>query len=85
MDAPLHFSENGQALPVNWHECAAFQRSAVGRSTAGNDVVATISNVPFYFILLYLQVLAFSPALCALTKTSSLLTIDQQIFEKIDS
>ena len=27
---------------VNWHERAAFQRSAFGRSTAGNDVVATI-------------------------------------------
>ena len=26
----------------NWHERVAFQRSAVGRSTAGNDVVATI-------------------------------------------
>ena len=26
----------------NWHEHAAFQRSAFGRSTAGNDVVATI-------------------------------------------
>ena len=25
-----------------WHKCAAFQRSAVGRSTAGSDVVATI-------------------------------------------
>ena len=27
---------------MNWHERAAFQRSASGRSTAGNDVVATI-------------------------------------------
>ena len=27
---------------INWHERAAFQRSAFGRSTAGNDVVATI-------------------------------------------
>ena len=27
---------------VNWHECAAFQRSAFGRSSAGNDVVASI-------------------------------------------
>ena len=32
-------------LPItnNWHERAAFQRSAFGRSTAGIDVVATIS------------------------------------------
>ena len=29
-------------LIFNWHKCAAFQRSAFGRSTAGNDVVATI-------------------------------------------
>ena len=27
---------------ANWHELAAFQRSAFRRSTAGNDVVATI-------------------------------------------
>ena len=28
-----------------WHERAAFQRSAFGWSTAGNDVVATISII----------------------------------------
>ena len=27
---------------LNWHERAAFQRSAFGRSTADSDVVATI-------------------------------------------
>ena len=30
------------SLELNWRERAAFQRSAFGRSTAGNDVVATI-------------------------------------------
>ena len=40
-----------------WRECAAFQRSAFGRSTAGNDVVATIFIIcflfspPFFFLL----------------------------------
>ena len=35
-----------------WHERAAFQRSALRRSTAGNDVVATIliSLFRFFFI-----------------------------------
>ena len=32
-----------------WHKHAAFQRSAFGRSTAGNDVVATISISLFLF------------------------------------
>ena len=32
-----------------WRERAAFQRSAFGRSTAGNDVVATISISLFSF------------------------------------
>ena len=32
-----------------WHERAAFQWSAFGRSTAGNDVVATKNNI-IYFI-----------------------------------
>ena len=32
-----------------WHERAAFQRSAFGRSTAGNDVVATIIISLFSF------------------------------------
>ena len=33
-----------------WHERAPFQRSASGRSTAGNDIVATIfiSLLPFF-------------------------------------
>ena len=30
-----------------WHERAAFQRSAFGRSTAGNDIVATVS-IPLF-------------------------------------
>ena len=36
-----------------WHERAAFQRSAFGRSTAGNDVVATIFVIifPFFFLI----------------------------------
>ena len=33
----------------NWRERAAFQRSAFGRSTAGNDVVATIFIRLFLF------------------------------------
>ena len=32
-----------------WHKRAAFQRSAFGRSTAGNDVVATIIISLFFF------------------------------------
>ena len=32
----------------NWHERAAFQRSAFGQSTAGNDIVATIFIHLFY-------------------------------------
>ena len=32
----------------NWRERAAFQRSAFGRSTAGNDVVATIFICVFF-------------------------------------
>ena len=35
-------------LVNNWRERAAFQRSAFGRSTAGNDVVAT-KNVILFF------------------------------------
>ena len=41
----------------NWHERAAFQRSVFGRSTAGNDVVATI------FIILFLFYFYFFPPL----------------------
>ena len=37
------------AVYVYWHKCAAFQRSVFGRSTAGNDVVATISISLFLF------------------------------------
>ena len=33
----------------NWHKRAAFQQSAFGRSTAGNDVVATIFIRLFFF------------------------------------
>ena len=39
-----------------WHERAAFQRSAFGRSTAGNDVVATI------FIRLFIFFSPFPPS-----------------------
>ena len=45
MDCKLYFLLFGnikKTLLVNWRERAAFQRSAFGRSTAGNDVVATI-------------------------------------------
>ena len=35
---PLLF--HGPHKVTNWHERAAFQRSAFGRSTAGNDIVA---------------------------------------------
>ena len=33
---------------INWHERAAFHRSVFGRSTAGNDVAATII-IRFFF------------------------------------
>ena len=36
-----------------WHERAAFQRLAFGRSTAGNDVVATKNNIFFFFFLFF--------------------------------
>ena len=39
---PLVTASMGQRQIGNWRERAAFQRSAFGRSTAGNDVVATI-------------------------------------------
>ena len=43
---------------IYWHERAAFQRSTFGRSTAGNDVVATISIslfsfFPFFFFFFF--------------------------------
>ena len=34
---------------IFWRERAAFQRSAFGQSTAGNDVVATIFIRIFFF------------------------------------
>ena len=34
---------------IFWRERAAFQRLAFGQSTAGNDVVATIFIIPFFF------------------------------------
>ena len=37
------------AVSLYWHERAAFQRSAFGRSTADNDVVATVSISLFSF------------------------------------
>ena len=48
------------AWAANWHEHAAFQRSAVGRSTAGNDVVATILISLFLFFLPVSSVATFS-------------------------
>ena len=39
-------------FPTNkyfWHERTAFQRSAFGRSTSGNDVVATKNAILFFF------------------------------------
>merc|ERR1712013_771128 len=43
--------EEGDIITQYWRERAAFQRSAFGRSTAGNDVVATIfiRLFPFFF------------------------------------
>ena len=48
-----------------WHECAVFQRSAFGRSTAGNDIVATILICLFRFLHCYL----FSQKECSDPKT----------------
>ena len=42
-------------LNLFWRERAAFQRSAFGRSTAGNDVVATIFIILFFFLFVKLQ------------------------------
>ena len=42
-------SHDTQESSFSWHEHAAFQRSAFGRSTAGNDVVATILIRLFFF------------------------------------
>ena len=46
---PVSFEQVQEFENVNWHECAAFQRSAFGRLTAGNDVVATIFISLFFF------------------------------------
>ena len=46
---PVSFEQVQEFENVNWHECAAFQRSAFGRSTAGNDVVATFFISIFFF------------------------------------
>ena len=48
-------------LVKNWRERAAFQRSAFGRSTAGNDVVATIFICLFSFFFIYFFFPFFSP------------------------
>ena len=46
---PVSFEQVQEFENVNWHECAAFQQSAFGRSTAGNDLVATIFISLFFF------------------------------------
>ena len=51
-------------IPTNikahfWHERAAFQRSAFGRLTAGNDVVATINVIIFFFFFLFFFLFSF--------------------------
>ena len=43
---------------INWRKRAAFQRSVFGRSTAGNDVVATKNNILLFLFLFFF----FSPA-----------------------
>ena len=47
-----------------WYESAAFQRSAFGRATAGNDVVATIFTILFlsppFFPFFFSSVVTFS-------------------------
>ena len=48
-DVAHHRTNCNSAAHANWRERAAFQRSVYGRSTAGNDVVATI------FISLFLS------------------------------
>ena len=42
-------SHDTQESSFSWHEHAAFQRSAFGQSTAGIDVVATISISLLFF------------------------------------
>ena len=43
-----------------WHKRAAFQQWAFGRSTAGNDVVATKNNILFFFFSFLFSVVYFS-------------------------
>ena len=43
-------SASTNIIQMFWHERVAFQRSAVGRSTAGNDVLATIIISLFLFL-----------------------------------
>ena len=51
-------------LTEHWHERAVFQRSAFGRLTAGNDVVATKNIILFFFSFfsLFFLVFLFSPS-----------------------
>ena len=46
-----------------WHKRAAFQQSAFGRSTAGNDVVATIIISLFSFFSLFFSFIPVFPPL----------------------
>ena len=59
--------ELGLITLVNWRERAAFQRSAFGRSTAGNDVVATIF-MPFWGPMAAILDFAGGAALQAVSK-----------------
>ena len=54
-------SNIGTYLFSFWHERVAFQWSAFGRSTAGNDVVATKNNILFFSFFLF-SFLFFSPS-----------------------
>ena len=58
----------GGKEPHFWHERAAFQRSAFGRSTAGNDVVATKNAILFSFFS-FSRRLLFSEKECSYQKT----------------
>ena len=51
-----YINENAKCANLSkiyWRERAAFQRSAFGRSTAGNDVVATIFIFIFFLFFLF--------------------------------
>ena len=57
MECGKGFTPRFLGTPINfWHEQAAFQRSAFGRSTAGNDVVSTKNAILFFFFSFF-----FSP------------------------